>query len=569
MKKLDKFKRTLPSLAVSLALGAMALSSARAEEAIPAAGDFNYAVSGYLRGWVSMNLENQSELKSKNQLAPAFGTRQAKIDYDSAGKLSMVRGSILVDNDASWNGIKFKAIARLDREYKTGYLQKLEELRQTGVLPTNGGKSITDNYNNFDFREFWIEAPIGDRVTVKFGRQQLVWGESDFFHAMDVVHGYDLSWRLFFEGENEEWRKPLILLSTKIRIPEANGLIAAYVRPGIDRCKDIGNTYDTGGGRWFFAPYRGFDATRINPIDCDTPGAKQHTPTFGIRWQGEYEGINYSLAYLKAAAADPVLNPNSSGKAFNGHLPTKSGFGGVISDSIAGPGGRALLVSNLIHPNIDVIGATASGYSEALDAVLSAEMAYIIDQPYNIGLGGFNAFGHEGASNLFGLTYDPTQYAGLGLDGIKLKDVIVGMVRADKNLHFENILGTTRPSFSSVQLFSTQILDFKRSDNLARLFFWGTRLKQNTSILTAFTVLNYRNDEINPGFAIGFDLNNGGGFAIPSVSMTFGDKWLAKLEMDIFWDNGSNRTQFSGESSQLFGYFSGASQLALRVTRQF
>lgn len=569
MKKLNKFKRTLPSLAVSVALGAMTLSSAHAaEEALPASGDFNYAVSGYVRGWVSMNLENQSELKSKNQLPNLFGPVKAKkIDYDSAGKLSMVRGSILVDNDASWNGIKFKAIARLDREYKTGYLQKLEELRQTGLVPTNGGKSITDNYNNFDFREFWVEAPIGDRVTVKFGRQQLVWGESDFFHAMDVVHGYDLSWRLFFEGENEEWRKPLILLSTKIRVPEANGLIAAYVRPGIDRCKDIGNTYDTGGGRWFFAPYRGFDATRINPIDCDTPGAKQHTPTYGIRWQGEYEGINYSFAYLKAAAADPVLNPNTPGKSFNNHLPTRSGFGGLVSSNQPGQptGDVNFLVSNLIHPNIDVLGVTASGYSEALDAVLSTEFAYIIDQPYNIGLGAFNPAG-LGTTNGGIATGTP---AGIGLDGIKLKDVIVGMVRADKNLHFENILGTTRPSFSSVQLFSTQILDFKRSDNLARLFFWGSRLSSNNSILTAFTVLNYRNDEINPGFAIGFDLNHGGGFAIPSVSMTFGDKWLAKVEADIFWDSNSNRKQFSGESSQLFGYFSGASQLALRVTRQF
>jgi len=155
------------------------------------------------------------------------------------------------------------------------------------------------------------------------------------------------------------------------------------------------------------------------------------------------------------------------------------------------------------------------------------------------------------------------------LNGIKEKDVLIAMLRADKNLKFEDILGTTRPSFSSIQIFSRQILNFKKSDDLARLFFWGSKRKENDTILTMFTVLNYQNDEINPGFAVGFDLVNGGGFAIPSVSMTFGDKWLAKLEADIFWDNGSNGTQFSGQDSQLFGYFKGASQLALRVTRQF
>ena len=546
MKKLDMFKRALPSLAVSTALGVMALSSAHAAEeaAAAGAGDFSYAVSGYVRGWISMNLENQAEYKAANNgpggvVAPGFGPNSKK---HARGKLSMVRGSILLDNDVSWNGLKFKAIARLDREYKTSYLKDLEDLRSGGNLgvTTTGGKSITDNYNNFDFREFWVEAPIGDRTTVKFGRQQLVWGESDFFHAMDVVHGYDLSWRLFFEGENEEWRKPLILLSTKIRIPEANGLIAAYVRPGLDRCSDIGNTYDVAGGRWFFAPYRGFDATRINYSTCDTKGADYKKWTYGIRWQGEYSGVNYSFAYLKAAAADPVVNSNVAGPSnfYNGVKPK-------------GP------ISDFIHPNIDVLGFTASGYSDALDAVLSTEFAYIIDQPYNVGTGGF--FGYTGAA----------AGAGIGLGGIKDKDVIVGMIRADKNLHFEDLLGTTRPSFSSIQIFSTQILNFKKSDDLARLFFWGTKKKENDTILTLFTVLNYRNDEINPGFAVGFDLVNGGGFAIPSVAMTFGDKWLAKLEADIFWDNGSNGRQFSNDKSQLFGYFKGSSQLALRVTRQF
>lgn len=543
MKKLDRFKRVLPSLAVSAALGVVAHTSAQAQEDAAGAGDFNYAVSGYLRGWLSMNLENQEEYKR------AFGENTKR---ESRGKLSMVRGSLLVDNDASWNGLKFKAIARLDREYKTNYLKDLEEMRGTTGAPgynafdtSVGGKTITDNYNNFDFREFWVEAPIGDRATVKFGRQQLVWGESDFFQAMDVVHGYDLSWRLFFEGENEEWRKPLILLSTKIRVPEANGLIAAYVRPGLDRCDDIGNTYDVRGGRWFFAPYRGFDASRINTVqNCETKGADEDKWTYGIRWQGEYEGVNYSVAYLKAPAGDPVVNPSQlvSGNQYKGVQPKG-------------------LVSDFIHPNIDVLGLTVSGYSDALDAVLSAEMAYVFDQPYNVGTGGFNGFVGSGTP----LGGNP----GIGLNGIKEKDVLIAMLRADKNLKFEDILGTTRPSFSSIQIFSRQILNFKKSDDLARLFFWGSKRKENDTILTMFTVLNYQNDEINPGFAVGFDLVNGGGFAIPSVSMTFGDKWLAKLEADIFWDNGSNGTQFSGQDSQLFGYFKGASQLALRVTRQF
>jgi hypothetical protein len=551
MNKYKGIRQTLPLLAVvgTLSLGCFTTAQAAdepAKEAIAGADDFKFGLSGYARAWVSFNIDDDKQLK-------ALPKNKGKAD--GRGQLSMVRGAVLLDADISFGGLKGKAIARLDREYKTKYLEDLENLRTVksglygnGGVPTAGGKSITDNYNNFDFRELWVEAPFGDRTTVKFGRQQLVWGESDFFHAMDLVHGYDLSWRLFFEGENEEWRKPLILLSTKVRIPEYSGLIAAYIRPGWDRCSDIGNTYDFRGGRWFVAPYRGFDALAINKLNCDNKTGDYEKITYGIRWQGEAYSINYSLAYLKAHSADPVANPNPN-------FALNKGAKSLRNTPVKG------LVSDFIHPEIDVFGITASGYNATIDGVISAEAAFTLDQPYNFGSGAYR--------QLVGPSKGQKSLVGIGLDGIKLKNTVTTMLRVDKNLHFENMLGTTRPSFSSIQLFDTWVQNFHGKDDLVRLFFEGGKLKEHNTILTAFTVLNYRNDEINPGFAVGFDIGNGGGFAIPSVSMTFGDKWLAKLEADLFWSGGTNSRQFSGDKSQLFGWFDGASQLALRVTRQF
>lgn len=484
-------------------------------------GGLSFNLSGYARGWVSMNLQKQPELDA--------------IGKTSAGKLSMVRGSVLLDADATTGPIKWKAIGRVDREYKTSYLKELQDLRATNGTAAGGESSnILDNYNQGELREFWAEIPIGDRVTVKIGKQQLVWGESDFFHAMDLVNGYDLSWRLFFEGENEEWRKPLVMVSTKIRVPEANGMLAAFVRPGVDRCKDIGNTYDIQGGRWFFQPYRGFDLTAVTNKDCDHPAAKEKDATGGVRWSGEVDGLNYSLAALRTFSADPVAN-----SAFKPYLKAPSGS-----------------VFDLIHPKINVFGATLSGYNETIDAVLSAEMAFTKDQPFNVGTGAFLAPNVPGN-------------VGIGLGGVKLKNTLTTMLRADKNLKLEGVLGTSRPSFSSVQLFSTRILNYDEQDDLVRLFAYGTKQTENSTILTAFTTLNYQNDTINPGLAVGIDLNHGGGFLIPSVAMVLSDKWNAKLEADIFWARQKNSSQFSGEPSQLFGYFNKASQLVFRVTRQF
>jgi hypothetical protein len=520
MRKSRTFRRAVPGLAVAATLGLGAAPHAYgAMEDVAGSEDYSFSVHGYVRTWASFNLENQPELRA--------------IGKDSAGKLSMLRGSLLLDMDAHTGPVKWKAIGRLDREYKTGYLEDLQDLRATNG--TSGGESITKNYNNGDIRELWAEVPIGDRVTVKFGKQQLVWGESDFFHAMDLVHGYDLSWRLFFEGENEEWRKPLIMLSTKIRIPEAKGMLSAYVRPGWDRCEDIGNTYDIRGGRWFFQPYRGFDLSRVTTKNCDHKDGDMDDVTWGVRWNGEAWGLSYSLAYLTTFSADPVAS-----SVFKPHQ-------GV---PVAGS------VFDLIHPKIDVLGATVSGYSETLDAVISAEVAYTKDQPYNMGSG---AFVPGNAAN-----------PGIGLNGIRKKDTLTTMVRIDKDLDFQGMFGTSRPSFSSVQLFNTQVLSYDGSEDLVRLFAYGTKLNEHSTILTAFTTLNYKNDTINPGFAVGFDLSNGGGFAIPSVAMTFSDAWVAKVEADIFWDGGkSNKAQFSNGESQLFGYFNRASQLVFRLTRQF
>lgn len=515
-----KAKRRL-ALAVGAALGmGAACAPALAEESSGAPEeDGNYfRLGGYVRGWAAFNLQDIPETKGNDK-----------------GKLSMLRGSILLDADAATGPIKWKAVARMDREAKTPYLQDLEDLRKTNGTTGGDHGSILNNYNNGDLREFWGEFKAGDRATFRIGKQQIVWGESDFFHAMDVVHGYDLSWRLFFEGENEEWRKPLWLASMKFDVPEAAGQIHAYVRPGLDRCKDIGNTYDIRGGRWFFQPYRGYDLSAVTSYDCKHPEGDKGDWTGGIRWSGEAASLNYSLAYVKTFAADPVAN--------SVFAPYKKAPAGPLFD--------------LIHPMIDVFGATVSGYSAALDTVFSAEIAYTKDQPYNVGTGALTT---------------PTlgAAAGLGLGGIRLKDTVTTMLRADKNLHFENLLGTNRPSFSSVQIFDTWIMGHKDSEDLVRLFAYGSPLTEHSTILTAFTVLNYKGDTINPGIAVGVDLNHGGGFLIPSVDVALGDKWRAKAEADIFWTSGSGKTLFDPNPGvQLFGYFANNSQLTFRLTRQF
>ena len=77
----------------------------------------NYTLNGYLRTWVSLNLDNPPEVS---------GGR-----YD----ISMLRGSLLLDFEVWLENVMFKAISRFDGEIRTRYLKRLEDSIHTLAVP--------------------------------------------------------------------------------------------------------------------------------------------------------------------------------------------------------------------------------------------------------------------------------------------------------------------------------------------------------------------------------------------------------------------------------------------------
>lgn len=505
--------RKIAAAAMLLAVIAGSATAADNEGAEPA-----FKLGGYVRGWASFNLQDPPETTQNDR-----------------GDLSMLRGSVLLDADAKLGaGAKLKAIARFDSEMQTDYMKRLSNL-------SAGDRNLMEQYNNADMRELYVDFPAGDRVNFRLGKQQVVWGETDFFRALDVVHGFDYRWRSFLEVENEELRKPLILGNMRVQVPEANGSLQVIVRPGWDRGKDIGNTYDLSGGRWanqpnkgvnFFGP-SGVPGMNLTNYDYNHPDGNIKDPTGGFRWAGEAAKLNYSFAYMKTFNNDPVVNPS----ALIGGTPYKVAPQGLLGD--------------FIYPKIDVFGGTASGYVEALDAVLSTEVVYNKDVPFNYG------------SNFLGGALP-------GFAGVKLKNTLQTMFRIDKQLNLSKLIGTSRPSFFSVQLFNTRVLDFNEQDDIVFLAGYGAPRQRDSAMLTMILAMNYDNDRINPAIAAGWDASYGGGFLIPSVEFVMGDKWRLKAEANLFYSGGRNKQPGQVETSTgLMGYFANNNQLLFRLTRQF
>jgi len=333
-----------------------------AEGAVETAGGDKYSfhLGGYVRTWASMNLKDMPETEG----------------YNDRYKLSMLRGSLKLDCDAKTGPFTWKVIGRGDQEIRTDYLTHLQEINQTymNVFGSSEGRDstgteITDQYNQGEFREYYVEFDPLKRVKLRLGRQQVVWGETDFFRAMDVVHGFDYRWRFFMEPENEELRKPLILANAMIQVPELNGSLQLIYRPGWDRPSWIGNTFPLVGGRWNPQATKGLDILSPVKYDYDYPDGDTDDATWGARWSGIAGPISYSLAYLKTFNNDLVLNSGIREYAFERKETTG-------------------LAGDFVYPKIDLVGVTATGYAPWIDAVLSTEIVYTFSEAFNKGTGG-------------------------------------------------------------------------------------------------------------------------------------------------------------------------------------
>lgn len=501
-------KKRIASRRCVLAALALAAGSAAADDGGP-----SFHLGGYLRAGVSINLQDAPE------------TRQ-----NDRGSLSMARGTLLLDADGEVGPLRLKGVARAAREYKTDYLRRLERNVRTNTPGGPGSDMIDYLYDEAELRELHVEFDASDRVQFRLGKQQVVWGETDFFRALDVVHGFDYRWRAFLEPENEELRKPLILANMTVQVPEADGALQVLFRPGWDRKEDIGNTLDLAGGRWRPQPYRGVDTLSATDYDARHPAGDVRDKTWGARWSGRAGPVNYSLAYLQTFNPDPVLN-----SAF---VPYRKAPKGLLGD--------------WINPRNDVFGATLSGYVQPIDVVLSTELVYTKDAAFNVG----------SASMLPGVLPE-------GLGGIVRKDTLTTMFRMDKNLDLRGALGTSKLSMFSVQFFNTRILGFDSGDDIVMNVGYATRKKRDSALLTALLGLSYDGDRINPQLAGGWDMSYGGGFVIPSVDFVMGDNWRLKVEADLFFGGKPRRPGDLDSSTSMMGYFRDNNQLYLRLTRQF
>jgi hypothetical protein len=232
-------------------------------------------------------------------------------------------------------------------------------------------------------REFYVDLNFRHvPLSIRAGRQQIVWGETDNFRLLDRVNALDLTWHLQQEIEVQKgW--------DRIRIPY-------WMIKGLWRTGDIGPVRDSfieaywNPGDWYpnkrgFLPFYPWSLPLADPITPIFPNGVYKSTLFrqgdyernpgensqaGVRFVGFTAGVNYSLAYLygrwagddgsNTAFLKPVFNEEALQALTQGQLPAK-----------------------YYVPYTHTIGLSANYFEEAFtEAVLKTEMVYIFGTPW-------------------------------------------------------------------------------------------------------------------------------------------------------------------------------------------
>ncbi len=445
------------------------------------------------------------------------------------------------------------------------------DIDSRGCIPGYMNKSKNDlrfqefNSNQDWLREIYIDATIplgnGHNLDFRIGRQQLVWGRTDLFRVLDQVNPIDFSIQNIYE-EFQDSRIPMGIFSTEYRMgatgafddlnfqfiwkfekfrPHNLGqggqpysiLDAGNLFRALATCWQVGCTVGN------FAPNQTFGAALPPPIGLGAPttGAGNSTGTLattfpanvigirgadlpswsldnseiGVRIEGLFRGVGFSLNALYFHQQLPSLHGGSSGPpAINPFLcdpalnPVCGGLSAAAGEAYLTAVPRPYLLAFDIHfPRVFLAGASADLYIEPLKSAIRIEVAH--------------TNGEE-----FANTLSPSLFS-----RSKVVRWVVGVDRPT----FIPFLNQRRAFLISAQVFGQHLLDHELITTPAGKA--GMPDWKDNILATLLIQGGYFNDRIVPQILSAYDARARAGVVSPSVNWLISDNWQVTLAANI------------------------------------
>ncbi len=273
----------------------------------------------------------------------------------------------------------------------------------------------TDLKFDNDLREGFVDMTLRALpLSFRFGRQQVVWGESDHFRLMDLWNPLDVRWHMHQEAMWDEIRMPLWLLKGVYNIGTIGPLSDAYAElvynPG-DYQPGIRADYLP---RPWALPFP--DPTRQGQIQYDPVTKANFSPRIDLQGTSDHQGdfhrnpaeasevgtrvyaktphgIEFTLNYFYGRGRNIGASLPVALRVESVNLPGLPGLGGV-------PIGKYQVDSNnpsdvrdvypvdlkakIVHPYLNVAGFTAKYYDAAFtNTSYRMETAYVFGSPFH------------------------------------------------------------------------------------------------------------------------------------------------------------------------------------------
>ncbi len=265
-----------------------------------------------------------------------------------------------------------------------------------------------------DLREAYVDLRFRQiPLSLRLGRQQIVWGEADFFRLMDLWNPIDIRWHLQQEQNWDEIRVPLWLMKGVWEFDDVGPLRDAYLEvvynPGDYRPAIVTDFAPRPWALPFPSPLRS-GQVQYDPVtrftlapDFDLQGSSVQRGQFHRNPADASEvgtqfhftapaGIEMSLNYLYGRGRAVGASSPFAVRIESIDIPALPGFGSTpvgkyqvdIDDpSSVVPVYPLNVTAEVVHPYMHVMGLTAKYFDEALTGTsFRLETAFVFGAPF-------------------------------------------------------------------------------------------------------------------------------------------------------------------------------------------
>jgi hypothetical protein len=391
--------------------------------------------------------------------------------------------------------------------------------------------------DELDFiRELYVEGsiPTGDmsELFLRVGKQQVVWGRTDLFRVLDIINPVDYSRHNIYD-ELEDIRVPQWIATAEYRWgavgpfddmnlqivwnfdkfrPSNIGqggspyaiLDAGSFFRAMNTCWEYGCTASN-----FAPPPPGagvpgdpglwsadFSPGVIGIRDVNLPDGHDQG---GIKWEGVYKSVGFSLNYYHFYQQLPVLR---------GDIPSLNAFTGEVADW------DYLIAFDIDFPEVDLFGGSLDFYVDSIKSVFRVEATYTT--------------GEEVANSL-----EPDLYSDT--------DMFRWVLGWDRNTWIRP-LNKNKAFLFSAQVFGEHFLDHElESAPLGKV---GMPNWEDNYIFTLLIKGWWMNDLLSPQIITAYDYEAEAGTVAPSVDWLINDNWRLIVGFNIKFGDGMKDQKF-------------------------